>query len=122
MAKFKDLTGQTVGDFYVVERLENSKRGDARWKLRCTKCGAETVKYTTYLYKFDRHSCGKKYKTPDNRCSRCEYWRLLDNAHPRGMKCCHYILDTGMSRKRDGRNCYEFSERKNTDILKGEKL
>lgn len=43
MSKLIDLTGQTFGFWYVIERATNDARGKARWLCKCTKCN-ETIK------------------------------------------------------------------------------
>lgn len=36
---FKDLTGQTFGNWKVLSRTENNKRNQARWNCECMQCG-----------------------------------------------------------------------------------
>lgn len=55
--QFKDLTGQRFGKLLVLERVENTWDGRARWKCQCD-CG--TIKETTgeVLRKGEVMSCG----------------------------------------------------------------
>lgn len=102
------MTGQTVGDYRVIKRLENAKRGDARWECECALCGEKSVKTTYILLRFREHvDCPEKEKLPDPRCKSCFYWRYLDPANV-GIKACHYCWETGHARKRDEAGCYEF--------------
>lgn len=43
MSKLIDLTGQTFGDWKVLERAENNKAGKAMWLCLCTRCN-KTIK------------------------------------------------------------------------------
>lgn len=45
------------------------------------------------------------YKGPDKRCGKCRYWRGLSAD---GIKACHFLLDNGRSRERDGDRCLSF--------------
>ena len=40
MGRFRDLTGQKFGKLTVIERVENTKDGRARWRCKC-ECGNE---------------------------------------------------------------------------------
>lgn len=43
MSKMIDMTGKTVGNWYVIKRAENTKTGRARWLCKCLLCGTEKV-------------------------------------------------------------------------------
>ena len=58
MSKMIDMTGWVVGDWDVLERAENTKRGEARWKCRCRLCGTEKVVTGTNLRGGQSKSCG----------------------------------------------------------------
>ena len=55
---FKDLTGQTLGNFKVIKRLDNDKQGHAQWLCTCMLCGNEVVQKTANLTKNRVYSCG----------------------------------------------------------------
>jgi hypothetical protein len=38
-------------------------------------------------------------------CEGCYYWRGLSGTWGGGDKACHYLIDNGQSRKRDGDKC-----------------
>lgn len=50
-------------------------------------------------------------------CKSCVYWRQLrsggnvSSTHLSGLYACHYILDNGMRRKRDGEECLSYQKR-----------
>jgi hypothetical protein len=52
-----DETGNTYGRLTVLERAENSPRGQARWLCRCS-CGALTVVRGNHLRNGNTKSCG----------------------------------------------------------------
>ena len=54
---FKDLSGQKFGRLTVIERAENNKRGQARWRCRCD-CGNEVVVVGSFLTSGETKSCG----------------------------------------------------------------
>lgn len=56
MSALKDLTGQRFGRLVVLERAENSKRGNARWKCLCD-CGNETIAWAESLICGNTKSC-----------------------------------------------------------------
>lgn len=57
MGKFMDLTGQKFGRLIVVERAENYKSGDARFKCKCD-CGNEIIVASQRLKNGRSKSCG----------------------------------------------------------------
>lgn len=61
MGKFKDITGQKFGRLTVIERLENDKWKQARWKCLC-ECGNYTICITRDLKKGAVKSCGCLHK------------------------------------------------------------
>jgi len=52
-----DLTGQNFGFLTVIERGENSRTGQTRWRCRCI-CGRETLVLTSSLRRKQTISCG----------------------------------------------------------------
>ncbi len=52
-----DLTGQRFGRLTAIERAENNKRGQARWKCACD-CGSEKVVNSDDLRSGRTKSCG----------------------------------------------------------------
>ena len=54
---FKDETGKKYGKLTVIERVENSKFGTARWKCKCD-CGNMTEANTGALTCDKKKSCG----------------------------------------------------------------
>ena len=57
MRAFKDLTGQKFSRLLVLERVENSKSGKARWRCRCD-CGNEIIATGAHLLSGNTKSCG----------------------------------------------------------------
>lgn len=57
MGKLIDLTGQKFGKLTVIKRVENTKRGAARWLCIC-ECGNKTVVIGDELRKGTAQSCG----------------------------------------------------------------
>ena len=57
MGSFKDITGRVYGRLTVIERVENDKHGQARWKCLCD-CGNYTVAVTSELNRGNVRSCG----------------------------------------------------------------
>ena len=57
MGSFKDITGQRFGRLTVIERVENDKHNQARWKCLC-ECGNYTVAVTSELNRGNVRSCG----------------------------------------------------------------
>ena len=57
MSSFKDITGKVYGRLTVIERLENDKHNQARWKCLC-ECGNYTVAVTSELNRGNVRSCG----------------------------------------------------------------
>lgn len=57
MTRVIDLVGQEFGLLTVVERVENSKTGQARFRCSCT-CGGETISYGASLRRGESKSCG----------------------------------------------------------------
>lgn len=45
----------------------------------------------------------------------CVYWRLLNGFG--GEKCCHYMLDEGHARKRNGEECLSIKEKRTKERL-----
>lgn len=60
MSKCIDLTGQKFGRLTVVERVENSNAGKARWRCKCD-CGNEKTTLSESLRKGKTSSCGCRY-------------------------------------------------------------
>lgn len=52
----------------------------------------------------------KTMGTPTN-CKGCIYYKYFDWARPGGLKCCHYIIDTGHSRAKNGDKCMSRKEK-----------
>ena len=57
MGKIKDLTGQTFGLLYVIERAEDTKPGRPAWHCQC-ECGNITIAQGSELRSGKRVSCG----------------------------------------------------------------
>lgn len=57
MSKLNDLTGQKFGRLTVVERVENAKNRNARWKCVCD-CGNEVIVTGSNLCRGNTKSCG----------------------------------------------------------------
>lgn len=55
--KFIDLTGRKFGRLLVIERAENFKSGDARFKCKCD-CGNEVIAGSQNLKRGTTKSCG----------------------------------------------------------------
>lgn len=53
----KNEQGNTYGRLYVLERVENNKRGDAQWKCKC-ECGNEVIVTGVALRSGHTRSCG----------------------------------------------------------------
>lgn len=49
-------------------------------------------------------------KSKNAQCVGCTYWRKFEPSQK--MKCCHYIVDRGVARKRDGDVCLSRSTEK----------
>lgn len=62
MSKLKDLTGNTYGYLYVIERLPNYRqkngRTRTRWLTKCLRCGKEYVADGSHMLHGDIVSCG----------------------------------------------------------------
>src|ERR1700730_6893325 len=54
---FKTLFGQKFGRLTVISRVENDKRGQARWACRCD-CGTEKEIHAACLTRGSTLSCG----------------------------------------------------------------
>lgn len=49
-----------------------------------------------------------------NRCAGCKYYRPEYSSSVKGPRMCHYLLDNGHGRARDGDNCLSYvPKRKN---------
>ena len=49
-----------------------------------------------------------------NRCAGCKYYRPEYSSSVKGPRMCHYLLDNGHGRARDGYNCLSYvPKRKN---------
>ena len=49
-----------------------------------------------------------------NRCAGCKYYRPEYSASKKGPRMCHYLLDNGHGRVKDGDNCLSYApKRKN---------
>lgn len=57
MGRFIDLTGQRFGRLVVLERAEDDKNKNPRWRCRCD-CGNETVVLGHHLRTGNTRSCG----------------------------------------------------------------
>lgn len=68
MSALKDLTGQKFGRLTVIERAENTRCGQARWKCRC-QCGKEVIITGELLRNGVTSSCGclRKERTAKTR-------------------------------------------------------
>ena len=58
MGKMKDLTGQTFGLLYVIERAEDVKPGRPAWHCQCECGNITTVTSTALLKTGGTKSCG----------------------------------------------------------------
>jgi len=58
MGKIKDLTGQTFGLLYVIERAEDTKPGRPAWHCQCECGNITTVTSTALLKTGGTKSCG----------------------------------------------------------------
>lgn len=56
-SNFKDLTGQTFGNLYVVKRIENTATNKAQWQCECL-CGNIIPVITSHLKSGHTKSCG----------------------------------------------------------------
>lgn len=63
MARVIDEMGNRYGKLVVIERIENSKTGQAVWRCKCD-CGEETIVFAQNLRRGATRSCG---------CSRTDY-------------------------------------------------
>lgn len=43
-------------------------------------------------------------------CEGCAHHRPLSRTYTLGIKCCHYLLDTGKQREKNGDICLSWSE------------
>lgn len=57
MSKLKDLTGQRFERLTVIERADNTKKGQARWLCKCD-CGATCIADGVHLRRGEIKSCG----------------------------------------------------------------
>src|ERR1700676_31008 len=57
MAKLFCMLGKKVGRLLVVDREENNKRGQARWRCVCD-CGKESIVLGAHLRNGNTVSCG----------------------------------------------------------------
>lgn len=57
MSKVIDITGQDFGYWHVIERTENSSRGEAYWLCKCAKCGQIKPVKGTHLRKGRTTQC-----------------------------------------------------------------
>lgn len=57
MAKLIDLTGKKYNKLTVIERAENTKNGQSRWKCIC-ECGNTTIVASSNLKNGEVKSCG----------------------------------------------------------------
>lgn len=111
---FIDMTGQIVGDFKVIKRVENCK-GGARFLMQCVKCGrtkerngAEVRSYPQQCLcdksiTFTCANCGKTVTTDNSKghngldkrtrfcCQPCEkaYWRKKSKQKPTHLTVLH---------------------------------
>lgn len=65
MSTFIDLTGQQYGQLFVMDRAENSIKGEARWNCLCV-CGSEVCVPARHLKSGNTKSCGC-FKKESNR-------------------------------------------------------
>lgn len=63
MSRLLDLTGQTFGRLFVVERADNSRRGAAMWLCRC-ECGEVKTNRGLDLRNGATRSCGCRSHQP----------------------------------------------------------
>lgn len=93
---FKDLTGQKFGRLTVIERMENTKHGSARWKCQC-ECGSFAAVITSNLTRGNTSSCGclsKEQKSKPRKKSiiselegrRFGRWTVLGKSEKRGKR------------------------------------
>lgn len=52
-----DITGQTFGRLVAIERVENSKKGEARFRFKC-QCGGNTISLGKDVRNGHTKSCG----------------------------------------------------------------
>ena len=94
---FEDLAGQKFGRLTVVERAENAKFGQAKWKCLCD-CGNTTVVNANNLKSGITKSCGcyrqevVKTGSITHGLSKTHLWRVWNNIHVRCeyQKSSHY--------------------------------
>lgn len=113
MPKLIDLTGQRFGRLVVVERVENSADGRARWLCRCD-CGQSKTVLGEHLKKGRTKSCGcaksessskrfkkhggrnsKLYRIWSNMKDRCNNpdCKVYSDYGGRGIKVCKEWID-----------------------------
>lgn len=95
MAKLIDLTGQRFGRLTVIERVENNRRGQARWLCRCD-CKKEIVVTSSNLRCGHTNSCG------------C--FKLDSSVTHKGSKTRLYRVWVGMRERCNNPNSSRFSD------------
>lgn len=136
---FIDLSGKTFGRLTVLERADNSAKGNARWKCQC-ECGNETVVSGYDLRSGKTQSCGcqrgiSSHKTHFEDLSNMKFGKLTvieraENAKERTMwKCmcdCGNIAIVGADMLKSGRTqscgCLKFESRNYTHNLSKTRL
>lgn len=78
MKKIVNIVGQKFGRLTVIERVEDSKRGNSRWKCRCD-CGNETIVLGYHLTSGNTKSCGCYQK---EKASKCHSTHGIPISHP----------------------------------------
>lgn len=109
--RLKDLTGQVFGRLTVLDRAENDKHGQARWRCRCD-CGKGRIVVSRTLRDGQSQSCGCRHReiitTHGGSQGNDEYWvwaqmrsRCTNPAHAewenyggRGISVCDRWLDS----------------------------
>lgn len=55
-----------------------------------------------------------------NRCAGCKYYRPEYSSSVKGPRMCHYLLDNGHGRARDGDNCLSYAPKRKNRLDKSE--
>ena len=97
MGSFKDITGRVYGRLTVIDRVENDKHNQARWKCLC-ECGNYTVAVTSELNRGNVRSCG---------CLNREISKMVNSKH--GFKYTRlYKVWGGIKKRCYNQNCKSY--------------
>lgn len=94
--RFRDLAGQTIGNWLVLKRATNSPAGKTRWRCRC-RCGNTTLVYASNLTRSVRnkgcHQCINEIGPDHLKWKGCGelpgwYWhKIRESAMRRDLEC-----------------------------------